>query len=54
MLGYVYFEERVVWDGNLVISWGFGIVFEFGIELVCVVRGDDGEVEKLVVFMLLK
>lgn len=54
LIGYIYFEERVVRDGNLVISRGFGIVFEFGIEFVRVVRGDDGEVDKLVGLMLIK
>lgn len=54
LLGYSYFEDWVVRDGNLVISRGLGIVFEFGIEFVCVVWGDDGVVEKLVGFMLIK
>ncbi|XP_068699362.1 protein/nucleic acid deglycase DJ-1-like [Montipora capricornis] len=52
--GYVYSEERVVRDGNLVTSRGPGTAFEFGIELVRAVRGDDGEAEKLAAPMLLK
>lgn len=52
--GYTYSEERVVRDGNLVTSRGPGTAFEFGIELVRAVRGDDGEAEKLAGPMLLK
>lgn len=53
-LGYLYSEERVVRDGNLVTSRGPGTAFEFGIELVRAVRGDDGEADKLAGPMLLK
>ncbi|KAK2552191.1 Glutathione-independent glyoxalase DJR-1.1, partial [Acropora cervicornis] len=52
--GYLYSEERVVRDGNLVTSRGPGTAFEFGIELVRAVRGDDGEADKLAGTMLLK
>ena len=52
--GYAYSEERVVRDGNLVTSRGPGTAFEFGIELVRAVRGDDGEAEKLAGPMLIK
>lgn len=52
--GYTYSEERVVRDGNLVTSRGPGTAFEFGIEPVRAVRGDDGEAEKLAGPMLLK
>lgn len=52
--GYLYSEERVVRDGNLVTSRGPGTAFEFGIELVRAVRGDDGEADKLAGPMLLK
>lgn len=54
ILGYTYSEDRVVRDGNLVTSRGPGTAFEFGIELVRAVRGDDGEAEKLAGPMLLK
>lgn len=53
-LGYLYSEERVVRDGNLVTSRGPGTAFEFGIELVRAVRGDDGQADKLAGPMLLK
>ncbi|KAJ7379706.1 Protein deglycase DJ-1zDJ-1 [Desmophyllum pertusum] len=43
---YIYSEERVVRDGNLITSRGPGTAFEFGIELVRAVRGNDGEAEK--------
>jgi len=52
--GYTYSEDRVVRDGNLVTSRGPGTAFEFGIELVRAVRGDDGEAEKLAGPMLIK
>ncbi|KAJ7379714.1 Protein deglycase DJ-1zDJ-1 [Desmophyllum pertusum] len=52
--GYTYSEERVVRDGNLITSRGPGTAFEFGIELVRAVRGDDGEAEKLAGPMLIK
>ena len=52
--GYTYSEERVVRDGNLVTSRGPGTAFEFGIELVRAVRGDDGEADKLAGPMLIK
>ena len=44
----------MVRDGNLVTSRGPGTAFEFGIELVRAVRGDDGEADKLAGTMLLK
>ncbi|XP_058970493.2 protein/nucleic acid deglycase DJ-1-like isoform X1 [Pocillopora verrucosa] len=52
--GYSYSEDRVVRDGNLVTSRGPGTAFEFGIELVRAVRGDDGVAEKLAGPMLIK
>ncbi|KAM7429551.1 Protein deglycase DJ-1zDJ-1 [Porites harrisoni] len=55
--GYTYSEDRVAYivrDGNLVTSRGPGTAFEFGIELVRAVRGDDGEAEKLAGPMLIK
>ncbi|XP_031574332.1 protein/nucleic acid deglycase DJ-1-like [Actinia tenebrosa] len=54
MTGYKYSEERVVKDDNLITSRGPGTAFEFGIELVRAVRGDDGEADKLASPMLLK
>ena len=53
-LGYSYSEERVVRDGTLITSRGPGTAFEFGIELVRAVRGDDGQAENLAGPMLLK
>ena len=44
----------MVKDGNLITSRGPGTAFEFGIELVRAVRGDDGEADKLAAPMLLK
>lgn len=52
--GCSYSEDRVVRDGNLVTSRGPGTAFEFGIELVRAVRGDDGVAEKLAGPMLIK
>ena len=52
--GYTYSEDMVVKDGNLITSRGPGTAFEFGIELVRALRGDDGEADKLAAPMLLK
>ena len=53
-LGYSYSEQRVVRDGTLITSRGPGTAFEFGIELVRAVRGNDGHAENLAGPMLLK
>ncbi|CAH3184647.1 unnamed protein product [Porites lobata] len=52
--GYLIIPSCIVRDGNLVTSRGPGTAFEFGIELVHAVRGDDGEAEKLAGPMLIK
>ena len=44
----------MVKDGNLVTSRGPGTAFEFAVELVRAVRGNDGEAERLAAPMLLK
>ncbi|KAK3729558.1 hypothetical protein QZH41_010893 [Actinostola sp. cb2023] len=54
MKGYKYSEDRVVRDKNMITSQGPGTSFDFGIELVRAVRGDDGEADKLAGPMLLK
>ncbi|XP_032232371.1 Parkinson disease protein 7 homolog isoform X1 [Nematostella vectensis] len=54
MTGYTYSEDRVVRDGNLITSRGPGTAFEFGIELVRAIRGDDGAADGLASQMLLK
>ena len=52
---YKYSEERVVQDGKLITSRGPGTAFEFAIEIVRAVRGDDdGVAEQLAEPMLLK
>lgn len=53
-IGFNYSEERVVRDKNMITSRGPGTSFEFGIELVRAIRGDDGEADKLAAPMLLK
>ena len=51
---YKYAEERVVQDGKLITSRGPGTAFEFAIEIVRAVRGNDGVADGLAAPMLLK
>ncbi|XP_028395939.1 protein/nucleic acid deglycase DJ-1-like [Dendronephthya gigantea] len=51
---YKYSEERVVKDGKLITSRGPGTAFQFGIEIVRAVRGNDGVADGLAGPMLLE
>ena len=51
---YKYSEERVVQDGKLITSRGPGTAFQFAIEIVRAVRGNDGVADELAAPMLLE
>ncbi|XP_046849201.1 Parkinson disease protein 7 homolog [Xenia sp. Carnegie-2017] len=51
---YKYSEDRVCIDGKLITSRAPGTAFEFAIEIVRAVRGDDGVADGLAAPMLLQ